>query len=77
MTLNDKPHKLKIGDKITSEFYKNKKTVIRTITFIEKDSGTGSGYRASADGGEECKCCKHIPSKNIERVDAAWFIPIK
>lgn len=73
MRLNKKPEELKIGDKVTSDFYKREIDVVREITSIKKDDSTGSGYRATASPGEKCKCCNHIPGIEIKDVDAAWF----
>ena len=61
---------LKVGDKVTSDYRggPDKKTV-RRITRIQKD---GSGYAASADGGDQCEHCGRI-ADSIHSVDAAWF----
>lgn len=64
-----------IGTKVTSKFRSNESDVVRTITIIYEDITTGSGYRASADGGEVCKCCGLNKGKPIEFVDANWFVP--
>ncbi len=64
-----------IGTKVTSKFRSNESDVVRTITSIYEDITTGSGYRASADGGEVCKCCGLIKAKPINSVDASWFLP--
>ena len=47
--------------------------VVRKITMIRKNKQYGSGYVASVDGGEPCKCCGLTKGKSIENVDAAWF----
>lgn len=77
MSSNKHPELLKIGDKVTSDFYLEESKVIRTLTCIKKDSSCGSGYRASADAGEKCPCCGKFEGKPIgsrhHGIDAAWF----
>ncbi len=71
------PGDLKVGQKVTTDFIEKDKDVIRTITNIEKNSGYGSGYVASADSGEACECCDRKFSQEILSMDACWFIPIE
>lgn len=77
MKLNHDPSELKVGDRVTSDFLNVDIHLIRRITWIEKDETTGSGYRASVDGGEPCQCCGKVPGVSIIRVDAAWFRPVR
>lgn len=68
----------KVGDKVSSDFYKEESDIVRTVTYIEEDKRCGSGYRVRADGGEPCPCCKRLPGRPIggtfdEGVDSAWF----
>lgn len=72
--LNKNPNSLQIGTKVVTDFNICDKGVIRKITKIEIDTSTGSGYRASADGGECCSKCKKKPARAVIDVDAAWFI---
>ena len=62
----------KVGDKVTTKFLGVDTKVIREITEISKDHRYGSGYQASADGGETCPHCGHT-AQQIYNVDAAWF----
>ena len=64
---------LKVGDKVKSEFYFTNKDVIRTITSVTKSDIAGSGYMASADAGEPCKCCGRPFANPVINVDMAWF----
>ena len=73
MNLNKKVSSLKVGDKVVTEHRLYEEDIIRTITKIEKNKNYGSGFVASADGGEPCKCCGLTKGKPIENVDAAWF----
>jgi len=68
---------LKKGDLVTSDFYRDEESTVRKITDIKKDKTYGSGYCASADGGDICECCKKPSGKVIIRVDAAWFKKVK
>lgn len=65
--------RLKVGDKVKSDFWHDEKDIIRTITFFKKNSDYGSGYCASADDGGKCPCCGKPYGKTITGVDAAWF----
>lgn len=71
--LNKRADLLSVGDKVTTEYAMYEKDIVRTITMIRKDRQYGSGYVASVDGGESCKCCGLTKGKPIENVDAAWF----
>ena len=73
--LNKRVDLLSVGDKVTTEFTMYEEEVVRTITMSKKDKQYGSGYVASVDGGEPCKCCGLAKYKPIENVDAAWFNP--
>lgn len=72
-----------VGDKVTSDYHRGEEDIERTITWCEKSgkhgSGIryGSGYSASADGGEPCRCCGATPTKPIGCVDSTWFNSIK
>lgn len=65
--------KLRKGDLVKSDFNEEEKNIIRKLINITKDAGCGSGYRASADAGEVCKCCKRPMGTEILGVDSAWF----
>jgi hypothetical protein len=75
MRLNCDAHKLKKGNKVTTDYDPSASDVVRTITKINKDARYGSGYRASADRGPVCSGCGRPYSSAIRDVDAAWFIP--
>lgn len=64
---------LKKGDKVKTDFYSGEEETIRTITHIEKDDYFGSGYGATADGGEPCKFCGVTKYKVTPVIDSAWF----
>lgn len=74
--INKKANLLKVGDKVTSDFYPDEAHLIRNITSIYGDTDCGSGRRASVSGGIPCKLCKVSPGRMIRGVDAAWFIPV-
>jgi hypothetical protein len=76
--LGGKDYKLKVGDKVVSNFHQNGylPKLVRKITRIEPDNGCESGARAWADGGEGCPHCSRI-EEPINGVDAAWFVPVK
>ena len=64
---------LKVGDKVTTDYWQDEKSVVRKITAIGKDGSFGSGYFASADNGGICPCCKKPFGTEIRNVDMAWF----
>jgi len=72
--INEKPSKLKVGQKVTTQFNGSKRDVVWTITKIIKDKGYGSGLKISA-GVNPCKHCG-AGAKIIEDIDGAWFLPI-
>ena len=76
MNINKRPDLLKVGDKVTSDFYSSESSVVRTLTNISPNKGYGSGYVASADGGEACSHCGAVNGRPINNVDAAWFISV-
>lgn len=63
----------KVGMKVTSSFRRAESDVIRTLTMFKEDNTTGSGFRASADGGEPCECCGLKKGSEINYVDGGWF----
>lgn len=71
-----RPYYLSVGDKVTSRFYQDQSTVVRTLTRLEASPATGSGVRAWSDGGDTCPTCGH-KSYSIEGVDGSWFEPVK
>lgn len=64
---------LKVGDLVTTDWLVDKEDIVRKITTIYTDNQCGSGFRASADGGEPCKTCHRPLSNPVENVDANWF----
>jgi len=77
MRTNNKAKDLKLGDKVTTDYFPDKSDVVRKITSINYDNTCGSGVRIVANGGEVCKLCGHIPSGVTPAIDGAWFIPVK
>jgi len=65
----------KVGDKVTTPFYRDDEYVVRTITRIEDDIDTGSTRMIWADDGGKCECCERPFSKSTPGIDGAWFIP--
>lgn len=63
---------LKIGDAVTTSYHFND-DIVRLITRIEKDKSFGSGWLASADGGEPCPTCGRLHASPIFGIDSAWF----
>ena len=81
MSIEKKPEKttnLKVGMKVTTKFGPSGfEDVVRTLTILEEDSKFGSGFWASADGGEPCKCCGLSPAHPIDKmIDSVWFTPV-
>ena len=68
---------LKVGDLVTSDYHHQEKTVVRKITKIKPDKQYGSGYYASADGGEPCPHCGRPFGTEINYVDSAWFVLVE
>jgi len=73
-----KKRPFKIGDEVTSKFFTNEADIVRKITSCFKDVECGSDWRAAADGGKRCHCCKKVLGEPIvgidgDGVDAAWF----
>jgi hypothetical protein len=66
----------KVGDLVTSDFYRDNAKLVRKITSVRRDESCGSGWRASADGGEICPHCGRS-EKPIHAVDSPWFVPVK
>jgi len=62
-----------VGDEVKSQYYRSEQNIVRKITRIDIDEMCGSGFRASANGGEKCKCCGVVTGRNIEEVDLGWF----
>lgn len=60
------------GDRVTSAFYPEQAAIIRKITRCDRNEIWGSGFIASADGGEPCEKCNRT-EKPIIWVDAKWF----
>ena len=67
--------KLKVGDKVMSDYDMDHADTVRTITEVEHNADTGSTVRIWANGGDPCPCCGREPAKSINGVDGAWFIP--
>lgn len=65
--------KLKVGDKVTSDYWHDENDVIRKITAVYKDSNFTGGLAASADCGGICPCCKRPLGKEISYVNISWF----
>ena len=63
--------RLRVGMKVRTEYRPEEKDMVRTLLQIHAAPDFGSGYWASADGGEACPTCgrKGLP---ILGVDAAW-----
>lgn len=68
---------INIGDKVISKYTAGEEAVVRTITEIYEEPAYGSGFWASADGGEPCQCCGKRPGFPIRHVDSGWFKPVK
>lgn len=86
MRINHNVNRLKVGDKITTDFFEGEETVVRTITHLFDDVRTGTGRGVLFDSGEECPCChKYFGTSVIDNpkflltnnfVDAGWAIPV-
>jgi hypothetical protein len=77
MRLNRHPENLRVGQKVTTEFYAYEEQVIRRIVDIVSDPNCSCGFKASADGGIPCPACGHYLGKEVRFVDAAWFLPVE
>jgi hypothetical protein len=64
---------LKIGDKVKTEYFYEERDIVRTLTSITANHRYGSGYVASADGGEPCPCCGRSPGTPLLGVDSTHF----
>lgn len=71
------PRGLRAGMKVTSDFHAGEGDVVRTLTALERSSVYGSGWYASADGGEPCPHCQRPMGQPISAVDAHWFEPVE
>lgn len=67
--------KMTVGMRVVSTFIRREEFVVRTLTAIAPDETCGSGFRASADGGDPCPHCHRPSGTPINGVDAAWFRP--
>lgn len=67
---------LKVGMKVTTRYVSEFKDVVRTILTVEPNERCASGFIASADGGEVCKCCGFAPAKPINWIGSDWFEPV-
>jgi len=81
MRINHNVNRLKIGDKITTDFFEGEENIVRTITELFDDVATESRRGVLFDGGEECPHChKHFgkDAKDLytDYIDAAWVIPV-
>ena len=65
-----------VGDKVTTKFYPNEESVIRTVTCVQQYDKCESGWDTSVDGGEPCPTCGR-PGNPIGNVDSGWFKKIK
>lgn len=68
----------KVGDKVTTDYYDQQKSLIRTVVAVTKYSGCKSGWAVYADGGEPCQSCGHVKGSAIKGshglgVDSGWF----
>lgn len=76
-----KPRKppIKVGDKVTTDYWSGSAHVVRTVTRVSARASAeyGSGFWASVDGGAACPTCGVTPSKPIEAVDSGWFKKVK
>jgi len=61
------------GDKVVTEFDREKAHVVRRIEMCVADSTFGSGWRASADEGGVCPHCKRPNARPVRNVDSVWF----
>jgi len=61
------------GDIVVSKCYGDEGHIVRRITSCVKCADCGSGWRASADGGEECPTCHRTFGSPIPAVDSDWF----
>jgi len=66
----------KVGDLVTSNM-NDLGSIVRKVTMIQKAEICGSGYAASVDGGKPCKSCGKSPTDPINKIDSAWFKPVK
>lgn len=66
--------RFKVGSKVTTCFYIEEKSIVRTITGIKKTTGSESGVRIKADGGVGCCTCGR-GGASIPWIDGAWFLP--
>ena len=66
----------KVGDFVTSEFWRDEEHIIRKITEIIPHTGYNSGFCVSADGGKPCLCCDKPMGQEIKLVDGSWFLPV-
>lgn len=65
--------KFKVGDLVTTDFYRDEKRVKRRITKVEPTPSTASKWFASADDGGRCGTCGRPLGRPIHAVDASWF----
>lgn len=68
--------KIKVGDKVTTDFTSGEETVVHTVIKIEETETTGSGYRVWTSV-EKCSTCGKPHGKPLNGYDAAWVKPIK
>lgn len=72
---------LHVGMKVTTDFIPGEEDIVRTLTSLKPTGKAfGSGYCATADGGEErppCPYCQrpHETGTPIGPIDAAFFLP--
>jgi len=62
-----------VGDRVTTEFYRAHRWVVRRITWVQRHQKCASGWLASADAGEPCPCCQVEAGTPTSLIDAAWF----
>lgn len=72
MTIKMNKQPFKVGDKVTSSFFTKENDVVRKVLSCE-EGNYGSGWGASADGGEMCPCCKRFLGTPIHMIDSHWF----
>lgn len=73
MTNNDTPP-FKIGDLVTSDFYRKDAAVVRRVTEVRRaPHPTQTDWLVAADAGAGCPTCGVNSARSIYAVDSAWF----
>ena len=63
----------RVGDRVTTEYRREDKNVVRMVTSVEKFARCTSGWLVAADGGEPCPSCGRPPVPPVPSVDSSWF----